>query len=165
MSLRPEQHIARALQASKDYYYLIASPQLQIRYEKRWHSQIETAERLYMPLFGRSFLAMTITICLFASLLTPVTLFYFATLPGQVLLLAWSLSLNLLGIIFFARFVVATHGTPGLVLRSILWPYLLAQDAVLYLLSLFRYASKTATWKGRPIFAQPANNSHYELNE
>ena len=165
MSVRPEQHIAQALQSTKAYYYLIASRGLKLRFEKRWHSQAESAERLYVPIFGRSVGGVVCATIVFIPLLAPIVIFWLASPSDNAVLFLWSLGLIFSNIIAFSRYVAATHSGPGVYLRIVLWPYLIAQDAALYLFSAVRYLTKTVTWKGRPVLAQPSNTTHYELNE
>ena len=165
MSLRPELHIAHHLQSSKAYRYIIATKELGIRFEKKWHSQAETAERLYMPLFGETGWAVLRTLALFTGLLGP----YYCLLDG-LLSRHWEQAglafvISLLAGYMNARIVSLTYEASGAIVRAIIWPLLLVQDAFFYVRSLLRYRTKTVMWKGRNILAQPRNRSHYEIDQ
>jgi len=165
MSLRPELHIAHHLQASKAYRYIIATKELGVRFEKKWHSQAETAERLYMPLFGKKGWAVVRTLALFAGLLAP----YYCLLDGlftqRWLQAGLAFAVSLLAGYMNAQIARLTYEIKGAVVRAILWPILLVQDVCFYVRSLVRYQTKTVMWKGRNILAQPSNRSHYEIDQ
>lgn len=162
-SVRPEAHIARQLQRNRDYYYLIGTRELGVGVEKRWSSQVQTAIRLYYPIAGHSpWRAILATISL-ALLIAPVALIPF--LITQPNLFLWAIMLSLVTFLGFAAFIVRTSNPKGWLLRLAVWPYVLAQEVALLLISMFRYATRTVRWKGRPVQARPNNRTHLTISE
>lgn len=162
-SVRPEAHIARQLQRSRDYYYLIGTRELGVGFEKRWRSQVQTAIRLYYPIAGHSPWKAIIATFSLSLLILPAALLPF--IAAKTILFLWALALSSITFLGFAAFLVRTSSPRGWLLRSLVWPYIMVQELVLLLISMFRYATKTVKWKGRPVQAQPNNRTHLTINE
>jgi glycosyltransferase involved in cell wall biosynthesis len=145
-SVRPESHIARQLQIDKDYYYLIGTRELGVAFEKRWHSQVETASRLYYPISGRGYLT-GLSVLSLSLLIAPFGLLWF--LEGVSLIIA--IISIMLSLTSFAVFTAKTSASKGWMQRALLVPCLLVQELLLLLLSAYRYLTRTVTWKGRPV--------------
>jgi len=162
-SVRPEAHIARQLQAGKDYYYLIGTRALGVGVEKRWFSQAETAFRLYYPIAGHSpWRAAVALMSLLFVAAPPVILMTLNLNPAESV---WAVGLTLLAFLSYAAFTLRTANRPGWQLRLLAWPYVVLQEIGLLLVSILRYATRTVTWKGRPVQARPRNRTHLSINE
>lgn len=147
-SVRPDHHIASALAKRASYRYYIGTRAIGVRYEKRLHSQIETAERLYFAMLGMSWLRLAIIIVSGILLLLPF--FMLGTTWWLLALIALIIQYST-----FALFTITTSPVgPGATMRMIVWPYVLVQDIVLLLFSAARYASHHVVWKGRNVTAQ-----------
>lgn len=147
-SVEPEAHIARRLSAA--YQCLISGRELGVNFEKKWSSQIETGRRLLYPQFGGKWWAALIGIAVLALLNTPTIL----VLCGLVV--QWTtihtLALIILGM-FMGLYGIYTSRMwqGGWWLGVLLWPYLILQEFILFILSVYSYWSGTVTWKGRSV--------------
>jgi glycosyltransferase involved in cell wall biosynthesis len=154
LSVRPERHLARQLQRTKGYYYLIGTKALGVGFEKHIRSQHETAVRLYYPMTGRGIVGTTLSFLFLASLLIPIIIL-FVTMPEAVTTI-WALSLILLCYVSFGLFISRTYDTINWRLRLFAWPLLILQELALLTTSLVSYTRGTVTWKGRPVRKLPA---------
>jgi hypothetical protein len=157
-SVRPEAHIARQLQMTKDYYYLIGTYELGVGFEKKWHSQVETASRLYYARAGHAPLQAAVSSIGLGLLLAPWLLL--AIRPS---LMAGAIAS--VGLVSFALFTARTSRRSGWLPRLLAWPYVLIQELGLLCLSLVKYATRTVSWKGRPVQATPHNREHLTVDE
>ena len=162
MSVRPERHLARQLQRKKDYYYLIGTKELGVRYEKRLGSQYETAFRLYYPMTGRSLWRWFGASLFIAALVAPLVLL--AVSIGAVGRI-WAALLILLVATTFGLFVRRTYASPAWALRISIGPLLVLQELVLLLMSYVMYLSGSVTWKGRPVATKSGKNDAISLDE
>jgi glycosyltransferase involved in cell wall biosynthesis len=145
-----EPESAIAAQLGESYACLLGGDIIEVSYEKRWSSQVETSRRLLYPLFGQRFIgavAGTILLCLL-NLPTFLVLGIFASGWNAVSLLAvLILALYLLLYAVYLRQVWRSKWWLGVVL----WPIVIFQELVLFIMSVVGYAGKTITWKNRPI--------------
>lgn len=143
MSVRPEHHIAKALYRRNAYRYIVGSKSLGVAYEKRLHSQYETAERLYYAFTGKNI--FWLVCCVLSATLLIVPWFYVLSLPllaVVVLLVQW---------VGYGAFTLYCYGGAAKLVRIVAWPYVLLQDIVLLLASFGRYSTSTVVWKGRRV--------------
>ena len=164
LSVRPERHLARQLQHDNLYKYIIGTNQLGVGYEKRLHSQYETALRLYYPASGRTLWLWLVASIYLALLIVPLFIFYFSA--TDILAILWAASLIVLTAVSFGLFVFRTYGrTPGLLLRVGLGPVLVIQEFILLTTSYVMYRTGKITWKGRAVAAQPNKHDALKLDE
>ena len=152
-SVEPEAHIARRLGAA--YQCLISGTELGVNFEKKWSSQIETSRRLLYPQLGGSWWSAPAGILLLLLLNMPIVLVCSGLLMGWTVL--HTLSLIVLGI-FMGLYGIYTSRMwqDGWWLGALLWPYLILQEFILFILSVYSYWSHTVTWKGRSVTAAKA---------
>ncbi len=162
MSVRPERHLARQLQRSNMYYYIVGTRQLGVTFEKRISSQYETALRLYYPVSGRSVLLWLITTFYLLLLIFPIAVVLFSY---DLFIKLWAICLVLLLLFTFGAYARATHGIVAWQLKTLVSPFLLLQEIVLLLMSYVRYSFGTVTWKGRAVNAQPIKHDAINLGE
>ncbi len=163
-SVRPETHIARYLQKTKQYFYVIGSHLLGVRYEKRWKSQVASSERMYYPMFGHTFFSTMFAAIMVSLLWLPFAMFVYLLFEHEDLaLLAAALCVALY--VWFGAFTATTYSGKWLVARIALLPYLLLQDTLLLLWSYLRHRTNGVTWKDRKVRAQPLHPSHYSIDE
>ncbi|MBP9667722.1 glycosyltransferase family 2 protein [Candidatus Saccharibacteria bacterium] len=165
MSVRPENHIARQLQRNKEYYYLIGTEALGVRYEKHLVSQFASAERLYYPLVGHSVVSAIGGLLALFLLVAPYVAFVWLLATEQYQLCIAAIVVGVLGYGSFMAFSLDTYHKRGLHLRALVWPYLLVQETLLLLHSTIRYLSHTVRWKGRSVHARPANRQRLVIDE
>ncbi len=148
-SVEPEAHIARRLDGA--YFPLISWNELGVGFEKKWRSQCETSRRLLFPQFGGKWWSVPLGL-LALGLLNAPTFLVISGLLNWTILHTFSLclfaSLGLLYSIYLTR--MWAHwwwvGVP-------LWPYVIFQELILFVLSAYGYAMGSITWKGRNVAA------------
>lgn len=136
------------------YEALISSEEIEVLYEKKWSSQVETSKRLLYPRAnGTKFGAIV-----------ALTSLLFLNLPLMVLLAGfftgWSLVQLVAGIAVIVGILVYGIYTHSMWRRAwwagaLMWPIVVLQELVLFCNSLQGYYRKTITWKGRPISPYP----------
>lgn len=136
------------------YQSLISTPEIEVMYEKKWHSQVETSKRLLFPRangtrFG-AFLALSSLLLLNLPFLVVLTGFIFG----------WSLLHLIAGITVFIGMNVYGMYTSTMWRRAwwvgtLVWPVVVLQELVLFIYSLQGYYRHTITWKGRPVSPYP----------
>lgn len=149
--IMPESRLAGRLQLARAHT-LLSDTLLGIIYDKPWKLQVNSAQRLLYPLVGGSAFYAVRFFALLMVLNMPIVALvagiYFE-LPILSLAALWFM---LLFIAMYALF--ASHMWRSLWwLGGLLWPLLILQETVLFLYSIYGYATKTITWKGRAIYA------------
>ncbi len=148
--IQPESVLAKALAADDKYRILIGSDQLDVAYEKKWSSQVETSIRLLFPLSGGTWhrgLAAT----LFLTFLNlPLVALVVGLMTSSSVLIAAGVVFT---IIFSGLFAVFTYQlrTRNWWFCALLWPVVIFQELVIFIISWQRYARGRVTWKGRRI--------------
>lgn len=136
------------------YEALVSGEEIEVLYEKKWLSQVETSKRLLYPRAnGTKFGAMLALFSLSLLNLPFVTLMSGFVVGWSSLQLIAGLSL-LLGMIVYGVFTYAMwrHVWWAGVLA---WPIVVLQELILFINSLQGYYRRTITWKGRPISPYP----------
>lgn len=163
LSVRPERHLARQLQRSKDYYYLIGTRALGVGYEKRLSSQYETALRLYYPMSGRNFGRVLLSGLFLLLLLCPMAILLVGV--WDQITGVWAAVTVLVTYVTFGMFIRRTYNPINWRIRLFMWPFLLVQEIILLGYSFLQYRFGTVTWKGRPVNSQPTRRDALHLNE
>jgi len=148
--IQPETRLAAALASTDAYRFLIGTPMIGVSYEKQWSSQVETSIRLLYPFFGGQPLRAVLTMLLLLLLNLPVIILIFGLFDGWTLIQTmalWQLS------VFTALYGLFLDKVwhKGWWLGIVLWPVVIAQEFVLFVISTSRYMRRTVTWKGRPV--------------
>jgi len=148
-STQPEEALARALDVSS-HPLLMGSSKLGISYEKKWTSQVETSTRLLRPLFGSGLTSLSVAILLCGLVALPLLgLVIGATAQAPILLILSILATFLITALSLRYYKLVWRY--GWWLGAIHWPYVLLQEAVLIIRSVYLYKRGRVTWKGRPI--------------
>lgn len=149
-SIQPEGVLASRLSKSKRYRFLIGTKLLGISYEKKWSSQIDTSIRLLYPAFGGR-IAYGIFAFIFLLLLNMPTVIVINGLLTEWtithIVAFWQMCIF---IAIYAHYLGAIW-KHGWWLAALLWPYVIAQELVVLIISIYRYMRGTITWKGRPV--------------
>lgn len=145
----PETVIARMLTVSGNYTFLIATTGLGVSYEKRWLSQLETSTRLLYPAIGMRMSRFIFWLIGFMILLLPIALICMGIHNWNIVqtVSLWQL---VLFTALYAYYCSITRGRYGWI-GGIVWPYIILQEAALFILSMVGYRRNTITWKGRLI--------------
>jgi len=151
-SIEPEGVLAR--QPDVKYSCVVSNEALGVGYEKRWKSQIETSQRLLYPLFGQNLLGAVAGLGLFLLLNTPSLLIITGFMHwgivhtvSVILLLGYACVYAL-----YLKAIWAKRWWLGIVL----WPYIILQEGIVFLMSVWGYSVEGITWKDRSIHSQSA---------
>jgi len=151
-AIQPEARLAALLMARNTYRFLISTRMLGVSYEKKWRSQIETSSRLLFPIFGGRVISSIIVILLLI----------IAAMPPFIVLIGLAFGWNVIHTLSLIM-TLFSNVLYGLYLRHIwnhawwlggaLWPIILIQEIVVFIMSIVKYKTHVVTWKGRPIIS------------
>lgn len=148
-SVEPEAHIARRL--GDAYSAFISGRSLGVGFEKKWGSQCETSKRLLYPQFGGKWWSVVLGFAVLALLNAPTLL----VIDG---LFDWTILHTLSAVVFGSLMLLyglylTRMWAHGWWLGVFLWPYVVFQEFILFILSVYSYLYGTVTWKGRNVIA------------
>lgn len=148
LTVSPEAALARAL--APQYRCLVSNAQLDVTYEKKWSSQVETSRRLLYPKVGGVWWKGCLALGGLILLNMPLFVFLSGFLLGWELIHLMALWLALA---FMANYAVYTASVwrSNWWIGGLLWPLVVLQELVLFGLSMYGYLSRTITWKGRRV--------------
>ena len=155
--VQPERALASWASQHNAYQSVVSRPELGVYYEKRWSSQRETSQRLLLPLLSSSIYSVlvgvgSLAIWLSSIVVTLLAVLYPAAWPcAAIMIVSGAMS-------YYCYLHVAWSGRQ--LLGVLFWPYIIVQEVWFATSSVIRYATKTVTWKGRPVRA-PGLNRHY----
>ena len=141
LSMEVETTTARYVANDKKYRLVMSNQRLGLRYEKRWSSQVETSIRLLYPQSKKRWYQVFLLVGMLVAALVPyIALFY----------TPWAL------VVIVLQFAVAYYyhmhvGTRYRLIGALLTPYIIVQEVLLMLTSVYKYNFGTITWKGRAI--------------
>ena len=159
---QPERELAAMFHQMKAYSCCISPRALGVSYEKRWASELETSERLLWPLLrSRVSTGIIVSSCLLVWVACVISLVGAIIMPAVAwwVVAAWSC-----GYIAYATYL-RLMWSRGWLIGGLLWPIIVLQELAFLLFSMYRYASKTATWKGRLITGATENQTYLTLDE
>jgi glycosyltransferase involved in cell wall biosynthesis len=161
--VEPEEHIAAIIGVSS-YHCLVSDRSLGVTYEKKWTSQIETSRRLLLPIFGGRWYGAVLGLLFLGLLNIPFFLVLSGSIFGWHVIELTALCILIGFMILYAGF---THQTwrHSWWLGGLLWPLVIFQEFILFVRSVWGYATHTITWKGRLVDASPVHIDHLEINE
>lgn len=160
--VQPERFFATAM---KEQATIVSGNHMGFAYEKRWHSQVESSERLMSPMFRRAGVKGLITaLWLIVWALSLPTLIVTAILKGDLLTItAFGVVLSL-GTGLYGQYLSVVWRQVT-VMGVIVWPWTALQELLLLILSVYRYGTHTTMWKGRAVSAQPVNDAYLSLSD
>lgn len=139
---------------SAQYQSVVSGSDVEVLYEKKWRSQVETSKRLLYPrAHGTRFGALVAFVSL--SLLNlPFLVLLSGFIFGWSLLQLGAGAALLVGMLTYG---IYTHSLwrHGWWAGMLVWPVVVLQEFFLFINSLQGYYRKTITWKGRPISPYP----------
>ncbi len=149
----PEAAIAARLGAGQ-YRSLVSGEEIEVLYEKKWRSQVETSKRLLYPRANGTKFGALIALGSLLLLNTPL----FVLLSGFVL--GWSLLQLIAGLTLIIGMLVYGIYSYSMWRHAwwagvLAWPVVVLQELVLFINSLQGYYRHTITWKGRPVSPYP----------
>lgn len=149
----PESAIAARL-GYDAYNYFVAGHQLDISYEKKWSSQIETSKRLLFPRAGGNGFGAVLALSSLVILNAPTVILLSGAVTG------WSGIHTAAAVTMVAAIAVYGMYTYTMWHRAwwagaLMWPIVVLQELVLFILSVWAYGTHRVTWKGRPVTPNP----------
>lgn len=149
----PESAVAAAL-GPLGYRCLVSGVNLEVMYEKKWLSQLETGRRLLYPKAGGT--PATAVLAGFGLLLLnlPLVVFLSGFFAGWTVLQLAAAATLLLGMAvygFYTKHMWRRAWWAG----ALLWPSVVFQELILLIASVTGYWRHTITWKGRPVSPSP----------
>jgi glycosyltransferase involved in cell wall biosynthesis len=149
--IQPESKIAAALMETNQYRFIISTDEIGVNYEKKWRSQVDTSIRLLFPMFSKSFVNILIMVATLLSLVAPFEIL----IVNLVVHRSLGIVISSLIVVIITTLVYGTYlrkvWRNGWKLGMFLWPILVVQEAILLLISSYRYLTHRVTWKGRPV--------------
>ncbi len=149
-AIQPESKLSMALAKSNEYRFLISSEHFGIGYEKKWRSQMVTSIRLLFPLLQANGAIVIVALLDILILLAPAFIIVSAVLIGWNLHHFIALAIGLTYALVYG-FYLHRVWKRGWLIGALLWPVILAQEAILLVLSYVKYKRRTVTWKGRVV--------------
>lgn len=149
-AVQPERHIASEFAKTDSYRLIVSTPQLNVSFEKKWRSQLETSQRLLMQRLGNSLSGILLGIGLLLMALVPqialiATLFYGYS-PETGLLIGLAI-LSIIDVwLFYRLFWQRFWWLSPVVAVFVVW-----QEFILMVASVIGYQRGTISWKGRSI--------------
>lgn len=148
--VQPEVSIASALAKTHAYRFLISSRLLGVHFEKKWSSQCETSRRLLYPKFANLKGGVVSGVALYVVLLSPLFALLTAFISGWTGLHILFVLHTMVFMVLYALYARRTW-RKGWWLAFFVWPIIIVQDVILFVMGWIGYATNTITWKGRPI--------------
>lgn len=144
----PENTLANTL--GKEYHCLVGNEQMGVSYEKRWRSQIETARRLLYPHFGGRWYGAIAGLLLLTFLNTPTAVVIYYALMEWTFVANLAVLMLVLSAALYAFYLYHIWQRDWW-LGALLWPVIILQEFFVFISSIWGYARKSITWKGRSV--------------
>lgn len=149
-AIQPEAQLAASLLARRAYRFLMSTPLLGVSYEKKWRSQVDTSLRLIYPIVGGTFVKSIFAVLILFLLNQPLLTIISALFFGWTIIHAMALWQLCIYMALYATYLSKVW-TRGWWLGALLWPYVIAQELIVLIVSINRYSVGHVTWKGRPV--------------
>ncbi len=150
MVIQPEAHVAATYAHDGRYRFLISTPFIGVRHEKKWQSQVDTSTRLLFPLLGSRLVNAVIVALDLLILASPIVLVIIALVLSDATAAIVGFGVLLLGVTVYS-FYLRMIWQRGWLVGSFLWPLIVLQEACLVIRSTYQYKRHLVTWKGRSV--------------
>ena len=148
--IQPEAKLATRLSAQNAYRFLIGTPMLGVSFEKKWESQIDTSVRLLYPILGGHLSGAMFGFVFLLILNLPTIFIVDGFIHGWTVIQIVALWQSCIFIAIYARYLDKVWAKAWW-LGALLWPYIIAQELAVLIISVVRYRLGDVSWKGRPI--------------
>lgn len=156
-AIQPESIFAKKYSKESKYNFLISSNRLGLGYEKRWSSQVETSIRQLYPLAENSLSKITLYLLGLLVLNAPNLALLVGIIDLNYNLIYSVVTLHLVPVYTYAVYLKLTRGKNWF-LASLVWPYLIMQELILFVISILAYKTGKVAWKGRSISVKSGAN-------
>ena len=148
--IQPEAKIAAQLAMQNKYRFLIGTSMLGVSFEKKWESQVDTSVRLLYPLLGGNLKGGFLGLLFLLALNLPTIFILDGFVYGWSVIQIAAFWLLCIFIAMYALYLDKVWAKAWW-LGALLWPYIVAQELAILIISIVRYKRGTISWKGRPI--------------
>lgn len=148
--IQPESEVAKEYSARNEYRFLISTKLLGLGFEKKWQSQVDTSIRLLYPLAHNHLFGVIGNLLFLLFLNVPLVSIIIGLIDSDLNIILVSLLVQVFAVIFFSVYLRHVRSR-GWLVGSFLWPYLILQELVLFVMSIVMYKTNKVTWKGRPV--------------
>ena len=152
-NVSPESQISKAFVAKNQYSFLISPFRSSVNDEKNWKSQIETSLRIHALTRSESFLARIAYLLSLAILIAPTFILTTSIIAHQTKTVVFITTLLTELVLMLSYFIYVRLTRPkGNVLQAIIFPLILVQELIIFVISIVKKSFGTITWKGRNIY-------------
>lgn len=148
MNISPETTFASLLRPA--YRCLLSTAELGVAYEKKWSSQVETSRRLAFPMTGGTWWQGALGLLALATLNIPTFVVLSSAIYGWTIVQTAGLWFVLAFMALYASYTQRIWRTRWW-LGGFMWPVVIFQELVLFIASIWGYATHSITWKDRPV--------------
>lgn len=149
----PESAIAVSLGASR-YQSLISGKDIEVMYEKKWSSQLETSKRLLFPRANGTKFGALLALLSLVMLNLPSFVLLSSLATGWQLVHTAALVALFVGMCVYGMYT-ATVWRRVWWIGILVWPFVIFQELLFFINSIQGYYRHTITWKGRPVSPYP----------
>ena len=152
--IQPEAYLAKYFSQQKKYRAIMSDENIEVTFAKKLSSQIETSIRLSYPLAGKNVGSALFGVILMGVMALPGFIILASVFTGWgdlQIMAAWAELIMILAYVPYCRFMNPRNWWAC----ALLWPYVIAQEFVLLIISWYKYARGNVTWKGRNISKNP----------
>lgn len=151
-AIRPEAQIARFMSASHSYGFVVSSANLPVSYEKKWLSQIETSIRILPDVFGPGVLNNLLALLALFLLTSPLVVLLTAPAYGWTWLHDLALALVAMQVVVYGLYTRLVWRKVWWI-GALFWPFIIFQELIVLIISLYGHLTHAITWKGRKVEA------------
>lgn len=148
LNISPETTFASKLRPA--YRCLLSTAELGVTYEKKWSSQVETSRRLAFPMTGGTWWQGALGLVALATLNLPTLAVLSSVFYGWTIVQVAGLWFAFAFMALYASYTQRIWRTRWW-LGGFMWPAVIFQELVLFVVSIWGYATHTITWKDRPV--------------
>jgi glycosyltransferase involved in cell wall biosynthesis len=149
-AIQPEAVIAASLSRLGNYRFLIGTKLIGVSNEKKWQAQVDTSIRLLFPILSGRFAYAIVGLGFLALLNLPTIFIINGFIAGWTIVDSTAILQLSVSIALYALYLHSVW-EKGWWIGALLWPYIVAQEFVLLVISIIGYALHTIDWKGRPV--------------
>jgi chlorobactene glucosyltransferase len=147
--IKPEAALAKALMQKGIYRFLLGTPNLGVSYEKRWLSQIDTSVRLLYSYSGHSVWSNALTFLILLILNSPTFIILYGLIGDWGVFQVMAVWKMCVFIALYGLYLAKLRGSDWWA-GALLWPVLILQELIVYIVGLYRNLRRSVSWKGRP---------------
>lgn len=148
--VQPEAKIASELNKDNKYNFIVSNADIGFSYEKKLSSQVDTSIRLLYSVFNKTIVGNILAALLIVLLNVPLFVILSSVFIGWTVVQSvatWQL------VIFMSIYgmYTSTVWRKTWWIGALLWPIIILQELIIFIVAIYRNRTNSVTWKGRPI--------------